>query len=126
MKPQVLAAIRDAYPTGKLADPSAAAVARHGDLELASQIVTAIRRIAGIECEEEWARDEALDRALRLFVVSPSRAVWWGEFHGQPAEKRAETIRNHQGLFCNLTVYISNLSPFWTRAWTCFSLSPAR
>ena len=75
MRSDVRDAISEAYPTGKLAEMNKSSVGKYRDLSTVNQILTALRRIPGVECGE-WAQVDELDRALRLAIHTSSLEFW--------------------------------------------------
>lgn len=121
MKPGILPYIEDAYPTKRLDAVSEAVLERYRNMKESLAILQDIQEVSSIECEK-WHPDDELERSLQLLVVTPSLAYWSGRFHSQPAAQRVQVLKENGGTYCNMTVYISNVSPFYMRSWTCWVL----
>jgi len=121
MNSSIQAYIETAYPTKNLDEVDTKVMEKYVDIGAAVSIWEAIQKIPSIECER-WHPDDEQERSLLLFVVAPSLAYWSSRFHSRPAEERLQVLKENGGTYCNMTIHISNVSPFYLRSWTCWVL----
>lgn len=121
MNPFVERLVQKLYPTGKLSAINESVSKKYYSLKEAGAILEEINNIRNIEAER-WHPDDELEKSLSILIVSPSLLYWSSKFHGQPADKRISVLRECGGIYCNLTLSISNISPFFLLNWTRFIL----
>lgn len=119
MRSEIEDYIRQAYPSGTLAEYNKNTKKKYDRASDVTGLLEACHGLAEFECQNQSEDDE--DRARIFMIYTPSLTYWNREFHGQSPEKRLKIIHDH-GTYANMTVYVSCISPCFYYSWTCFDL----